>query len=268
MSVKATDRAWESPASGTDLLVLLALADFAGGQDDPYDFAYPAVSTLMSMTKLSRRTVQMALRRLEDDGVIRQTGVHNWGGGKATNQYRIEGGASGAPRASEDTKGAHPGAPNPSIDPPNPNRAGAKAKAAEAAQAVPDGFPDELRPHAREVFKILRGIAEQHGAREVTPRAVGLVVMSHRNHALVKEAYALASWCADRNGIKDVVARYRTWLGNASAMAGIERLDENGLPAAAGPRGVVGGRGGRGGMDQAMANHAEIQRLREAGEID
>ena len=70
MSVEATTRAWKSSASGNDLLVLLALADVAGGHDDPFDYAYPAVGTLEKMTRLSRRTVQRCLRSLCEAGEI------------------------------------------------------------------------------------------------------------------------------------------------------------------------------------------------------
>lgn len=151
---------------------------------------------------------------------------------------------------------------------------GSKQRARELAKnEIPADFPDELRPHARSVMRVLRDMAEHHGAKEVTARAVALVVMANRRKALVAEAYAMASWADGRSDIRDVVGRYRTWLKRADTMAGVERLDERGLPCAPGPRGVVGGGQGRAGgrmsaLDQALANADEIRALRAAGEIE
>jgi hypothetical protein len=105
VSIKATDRAWESDASGNDLLVLLALADKAGGHDDDYDHAYPSVATIEKMTRLSRRTVQRCLRSLEEAGHIRQTGEHVWSRSKITTQYRIEVARQSDAGASDEAEG-------------------------------------------------------------------------------------------------------------------------------------------------------------------
>jgi hypothetical protein len=89
VSVKATARAWDSGAEGAALLVLLALADHAGGEDDPYGHAYPCVSTLAEMCRLTTRSVQRWLRKLTDEGFVEETGKHDWGRGKITTVYRI-----------------------------------------------------------------------------------------------------------------------------------------------------------------------------------
>lgn len=116
-----------SEAEGGDRLVLIALADYA--RDDGGG-AFPSVANIQKKARLkSRRAVQYALRRLEDDGRIEKSGVTP----KGTNVYRIVGvgGANSAPRAIDDeggrnsrqggaqidALGAQPVAPNPSIDP-------------------------------------------------------------------------------------------------------------------------------------------------------
>lgn len=91
MSHHATTRAWESGAKGNNMLVLLALADYAGGHNDPYDYAYPSVPTLAGKTGLSSRTVQRCLRSLAGEKVIKKTGEHTWKPGNVTAQYRLTG---------------------------------------------------------------------------------------------------------------------------------------------------------------------------------
>lgn len=236
MSYPATARAWESTASGNDLLVLLALADHAGGEDDPYGHAYPAVARLEGMTRLSRRTVQRCLRSLEEAGHIRSTGEYAWGRGKSTVIYRIETGrqsdaASPEDRGgvNDDVEGASPVTPKPSIEPSSKQKG---ERAREQAQNLPDDFPAELVPHARGVFRTLKAIAEQHNAREVTPRAVGLAIQGAPGRRYVSEAFALASWAQSSRPIKDAVGTYRTWLGKAEPCAGIEQVDAKGYPTA------------------------------------
>lgn len=73
MSVEATTWVWKhSKAEGTDLLVLLALADFA--QEDHR--CYGSWGKLEQKTKLSRRTISRCLTRLQDSGelIMRERG--------------------------------------------------------------------------------------------------------------------------------------------------------------------------------------------------
>lgn len=59
---------WENAkASGTDLLVLLAIADNAN--DDGTD-AWPSEATLADKTRVSTRTVRRCIRTLEADGAV------------------------------------------------------------------------------------------------------------------------------------------------------------------------------------------------------
>lgn len=116
--------------------------------------------------------------------------------------------------------------------------ASAQAHARKAAQQVPDDFPNELRPHAREVMRVLRSVAEQHSAREVTALAVARVCMGYPRHPLVQTAHDFASWAADPpRPIKDVVGSYRTWIKRERPLAATERL--NGEAPAQPPAAVV-----------------------------
>jgi hypothetical protein len=87
-------------------LVLLALADRA---NDDGTGAWPSVATLAREARVSERSVQYALRRLETGGHIAKTGIHETG----TTIYRLlfkveEGGRKiCAP--------AQPGSPEPSL---------------------------------------------------------------------------------------------------------------------------------------------------------
>lgn len=227
MSVKATDRAWDSGAKGNELLVLLALADAAGSQDDPYDYAYPSIGRLMDMTRLSKSTVHRCLRALEEAGWIRRTGEHVWKAGKVTIQYRIEQGCQVDTGVDSGPSGVSGVTPNPS---PNPSQGKGSAPAQASADPrtrPPEDFPDELLPHAREVYKILASVAaDQPNARKVWPRAVCRVVAGHPRHPLVQTAHALAAWAVDPpRPLKDVVATYRTFLEKEREMAAIEALD-------------------------------------------
>jgi hypothetical protein len=59
---------WEnSPASGTDLLVMLAIADNA---DDTGGNAWPSMRTLARKCRISERSVQRAIRSLQAAGLL------------------------------------------------------------------------------------------------------------------------------------------------------------------------------------------------------
>ena len=84
MSLKAMNWVWDhSPAVGTELLVLLAIADNA---DDAGANAYPSTDTLARKTRLDTRTVQRVIRRLEERGHV----VVDRGGGRAANRYSMQ----------------------------------------------------------------------------------------------------------------------------------------------------------------------------------
>lgn len=83
MSVKMLTRVWEHSAhSGTGLLMMLAIADFA---DDDGN-AYPAVGTLADKCRMTSRNVNHILAQLRESGELE---VRQNEGPKGTNLYRI-----------------------------------------------------------------------------------------------------------------------------------------------------------------------------------
>ena len=67
MSIKSMSLVWEnSQHSGTDLLMLLAVADFS----DDDGVAYPAVEKLAHKCRMSKRNAQERLKVLADSGEL------------------------------------------------------------------------------------------------------------------------------------------------------------------------------------------------------
>lgn len=82
MSVYVIQEVWDlSTAKGTDLLMLLALADNA---DQERRLAWPSVDLLAKKARIDRRNVQRCLRRLEEAGEI----VLVRPGGRTADGYR------------------------------------------------------------------------------------------------------------------------------------------------------------------------------------
>ncbi len=84
VSIRVMARVWEhSQSSGGQLLVLLAIADFA----DDHGKAWPSVSTLAKKARISERHTQKVIKQLKDMGelVADQRPSGHWG----TNLYRI-----------------------------------------------------------------------------------------------------------------------------------------------------------------------------------
>ncbi|MDU0295050.1 helix-turn-helix domain-containing protein [Saccharothrix longispora] len=83
MSIRVMTWVWEhAEAAGTDLLLMLAIADSA---DDQGRNAWPSIMDLSRKTRLDERTVQRRLRRLHDQGRI----AIEAGGGRRRNRYAI-----------------------------------------------------------------------------------------------------------------------------------------------------------------------------------
>jgi hypothetical protein len=291
MSVAATTAVWErSRAKGSSLLLMLALADYANEDHE----AWPSVARLVAMTRMSERNIQYGLRRLTDDGeleVVEPGGRRN-GKGYAT-RYRLSGcfGAKSAPKddgckvdgckpasnmgANQRTSRVQPAAPQPSVEPseepPPPKKKSARATSADRNK-VPDDFPDGLRPHARIVLKLLREVAADHNARDVSALALSRTMMRQPRKGFVKEAYSLASWAVDPpRPIKDVLGTYRTWLDKSVDLADIERLDGTGHPVNgnrnSNGNGLAqhGGRRYGGGRLTPQELHERAERLRAEG---
>lgn len=84
MSTKITTEVWEhSQAKGSELLLLLALADFA---DSDHAQCWPAVQRLSCMIRMSERNTQYLLRKLAADGHI---AIKLRASPRKTNLYRI-----------------------------------------------------------------------------------------------------------------------------------------------------------------------------------
>lgn len=82
MSIKIMTEVWEtSPARGTELFLLIALADFANDQGE----CWPGVETLARKIRATRRSVQRLLRNLEEAGLV--TCLE--GGGRESNRYLV-----------------------------------------------------------------------------------------------------------------------------------------------------------------------------------
>jgi hypothetical protein len=91
MSIACMSRVWKhSKAKGSELLVLLAIADFA--HDDGSN-AFPSVPTLAAKSRLSVRAVQFVLRKLEAIGELE---IIEKGGRNGSNLYRVLIGEDGA----------------------------------------------------------------------------------------------------------------------------------------------------------------------------
>lgn len=139
------------------------------------------------------------------------------------------------PPATQATPARHTGDPRPpgeqlSQEEEKKTKKGEEERADPRDQA-PDDFPDELRPHARIVMGVLQRIAAQHNTGKVWPQAVGLVVMKHPRHPLVKSANAFELWAVNPpRPIKDVVATYRTFLDRERELQSTERLAPDGVP--------------------------------------
>jgi hypothetical protein len=109
MSIKVMSWVFEnSEATLGSRLVLLALADYA---HDDGSKAFPSVETLMKHTRMGRRGVQEALRKLEREGHVLHVGMTEFG----TKIYQVkleQGGADTAPPtegeggAADDAEGA------------------------------------------------------------------------------------------------------------------------------------------------------------------
>ena len=84
MSIKCTSRVWEySTASGTELLVLLAISDHA---HEDGTGAYPSLQTLAAKCKISKRSVQRYLKKLSKGGELK---IEYGKGRNGTNLYTV-----------------------------------------------------------------------------------------------------------------------------------------------------------------------------------
>jgi hypothetical protein len=84
VSIAVSKSVWDNgPETPTDTLMLLALAEHS----DHTGYCWPGIETLARMCRVSRRSAQKTLRKLESEGWIR---VVVKGGGRLSNRYQID----------------------------------------------------------------------------------------------------------------------------------------------------------------------------------
>jgi hypothetical protein len=135
MSVRTMARVWDcSRHGGTELLMLLAIADFA----DDEGRAYPSVGTLADKCRMSPRNANMLLARLRESGELE---ISIGTGPRGTNSYRIRLQAAPLKAASPLKPASSPEAPF------TPETAFTLKPASPTPEA---GFPRPLKPASDE----------------------------------------------------------------------------------------------------------------------
>lgn len=87
MSVAVMAAVWSGfPHGGSELLCMLALADFA---DENGGNIFPSMTTLAQKLRVDKRNAQRIVRKLEADGFIEKIEASNGGARIATNRMRI-----------------------------------------------------------------------------------------------------------------------------------------------------------------------------------
>lgn len=172
MSIRTMSKVWEySQHSGTNLLMLLAVADFS----DDDGFAFPAVEKLAKKCRMSKRNAQDRLKELSDSGEL--TILKNQGPPpKYPNLFMVNLDSLGVKRtapvqptspvqysvkrgAAHCIPGVKPTAPKPSVnhqEPPIHNRAAQKqqrSSSPSASDSAKDGFADFWEQYPRKVAK-------------------------------------------------------------------------------------------------------------------
>ena len=146
MSVRTMARVWaDSTHAGTDLLMLLAIADFADDEGN----AYPAVPTLAKKCRMSTRNANFILTALKASGELQ---VRANEGPKGTNRYRIVLGIQGTPL--KRTSVQKPAQPLKPTSPPTPEAGFSPPEAGftlKPTSSPPEaGFPEPLKPTSDE----------------------------------------------------------------------------------------------------------------------
>jgi hypothetical protein len=86
MSVKVLSKVWESyPGGGTDLLALLALADWS----DDEGRSYPSIKSIAKKIRLKERQAQRAVNKLIKDGFVKILSNKFGGAPGSTRNYQI-----------------------------------------------------------------------------------------------------------------------------------------------------------------------------------
>lgn len=94
MSIKLMSHVWETATvNGSDMLVLLALADYGNDQGESI---YPSMQSLASKARLSVDQTRRVIHKLIADGVVELVEAGGWRGNRnRPNEYRIVLGSTG-----------------------------------------------------------------------------------------------------------------------------------------------------------------------------
>lgn len=158
-------------------LVMIVLAEF--GHDDGTR-CFPSVETIAERTRMSRRGVQEALRRLEEEGHIETTGTTKYG----TTVYRIRMGGEETAPAQMTAQNTSSTAPDPTTDPPSLKKKQAKKKLLEPDEE-PDGFDLWLHRHV--------AVAHAYRVPQSVPRerTSTRTALAQTFAALIEEGYSV-----------------------------------------------------------------------------
>ena len=85
MSIKLLSKAWETDQKGNDLLVLLALCDFANDEG----VLYPSLATISKKAKVSKSTLCYILKAYEEIGIITRETRKRENGSDTSTIYKI-----------------------------------------------------------------------------------------------------------------------------------------------------------------------------------
>lgn len=168
MSVRVISWVWDnSQAEGSELLVLLAIADSA---DDDGTNAWPAISTVAKRARISERSAQRAIKRLAESGEL---SVETQAGGNEStradrrpNRYtiHIERGDRLTPRSPNGVtpvveRGDTAMSPNPSLDPSLEVRTTSRTR--RQADEIRAPWPEELEPIRTELEQLTPALPEK-----------------------------------------------------------------------------------------------------------
>lgn len=217
MSIKAMTWIWDnSEAQGTELLCLLALADYANDEGE----CYPGIKRLAHRCRVGERAIQKVLRKLEEAGeveTITGKGVHTKTG--VTNRYRLikyaEGVNAGTPLDCKGVNartplkdegvnvgtplGVNVGTPDPSVVTISKNNNLLPSEV--AATQPPAPLPVEEKPKRRKQQTAYANPQTGVSTNDIKDAYVNLlleyepgVVISHPQEAAAAQALAQAGW--------------------------------------------------------------------------
>ena len=85
MSIKLMSQAWDAEIGGTELLVLLSLADFANDEGE----CFPSLDTIAKKAKIGKSTLKYILKAFEDLGAIERERRYRENGSQTSTRYKI-----------------------------------------------------------------------------------------------------------------------------------------------------------------------------------